>query len=267
MSFTMLLRAELKLVYAELFRRKSALISMIIYPYLFAGFVLFIGYSFGSAEAFSRRVGADPALFMITSSFMLMSLLTVVDDILWRPLSDRWIGTLPYIIASPVNKVKLFIAIPIPRLTILLLMGATSVLPIYVYFGGAAGAIGALAVIALTAAGSITMAPLGILISGVIHTYASGWRALNIVSPVLLILVGAYYPRYLMPIIARYLSYLIPASHVVEFVQRMLMGLLGPDSNLLLLASLAAALIYLRGGVTALRHWESRVRISGVKSD
>lgn len=267
MSFALLLRAELKLVYAELFRRKSALISTILYPYLFAGFVLFIGYSFGSAEVFSRKVGSDPALFMITSSFTLMSLLAVVDDILWRPLSDRWIGTLPYIIASPVNRVKLFMAIPIPRLTALLLMGATSVLPLYTYFAGATGAMGALVVIALTAAGSMAMAPFGILLSGVIHTYASGWRALNIVRPIILILVGAYYPRYLMPLIARCLSYLIPASHVVEFVQRMLANALGPDSYLLLAASLATALIYLRGGSTALGRWERRVRSSGVKGD
>ncbi|MEM3346553.1 MAG: ABC transporter permease, partial [Desulfurococcaceae archaeon] len=136
MSFIDLLRAEYHLVYGEVFRRKQALLAVVIYPYLFTAFMLFLGYAGGSPRAFVERVGVEPAVYLVTANYMLVSILASVDDLLWRPLMDSRLGTFVYIMVSPVNRLKLFFAVPIPRLTLVIITGSTSVFPVYFYYYG-----------------------------------------------------------------------------------------------------------------------------------
>ncbi|RLG80170.1 MAG: ABC transporter permease [Thermoprotei archaeon] len=266
MSFYSILRAEYKLVYSEMIRRRSALIAMILYPYLFAGFTLFFGYTMGSAEIFSRRIGVDPVIFMITASYTVMSVLASVDDVLWRPLSDTFIGTLPYIIASPVSRLKLYLAIPIPRLTALIVMGFTSIIPVYTAYYGLEGLLSGLVVMGLITLGCLTMITLAMVIAGLVHTIGESWRVLNIVRPLVMILLGAYYPRIYMPLIGYVLSSLIPSSHIVEVIHNMLRGEL---SNFYILIALAIALavLYAPGGNKSILYWEKKKVREGVKTD
>ncbi len=81
MSYLELVKAEYKLVYGELLRRKSAFISLIMYPYLFTGFTLFLGYAIGSPQSFSEKIGVDPLIYLITASYLMFSILVAVDDI------------------------------------------------------------------------------------------------------------------------------------------------------------------------------------------
>ncbi|MEM0372199.1 MAG: ABC transporter permease [Ignisphaera sp.] len=266
MSFIVLLKAEYMLVYSEIMRRKSALMAIIIYPYLFAGLTLFVGFFAGSPQSFVERVGIDPIVFMVTASYMIMAITTGVDDILWRPLSDLWIGTLIYIIASPVNKLKLFMAMPIPRLTLLLMMGFTSILPVYVAFYGLYGISLTIVVIALSAIGALVMTPLGIAISGLMHIVSDSWRILNIVRPLLFVFLGAYYPRMFMPLVLRLISYSIPSSYTVELVQRLLIGIASTDVIILLGLSIALATIYVPLGRRSIRYWEKKKVKEGVKA-
>ncbi len=265
MKFYTILKAEFKLIYGEILRRKSALIATIIYPYLFAGFTLFFGYSIGSPQLFIERVGVEPIIFMITASNIVMSIITIVDDVLWRPLHNMYIGTLPYIIASPINRLELFIAIPIPRLSLLLITGFTSIAPIYILYYGLNGIVLVLTIISLIAFGALTMSTLGIVIAGLIHTISDSWRVLNIVRPLIMVLLGAYYPRIFMPFAAYIVSLLIPSSHVVEAIHGIL---LGSTDNLYLLLALAIvlALIYTPGSSKSLLYWEKRKVSEGVKT-
>lgn len=265
MSFASLLKAEFKLVYGEMVRRKSAFVAMALYPYLFAGFVLFAGYAGGSPQRFVERVGVDPVPFMVTASYMIMSILTCVDDVLWRPLSDYWVGTLAYVIASPVSRLKLFLAIPIPRLVLLLLTGLAGLVPVYVVHYGLAGPPLALVVMCIAALGALTMSTLSIAVAGVVHSVGESWRVLGVVRPILLILLGAYYPRTLMPAAARALSYLIPPSHAVEAVQRILLGAADRGVAMLLAASIAMAALYAPGSWRSIRYWERRKVAEGVR--
>lgn len=261
-----LLRAEFKLVYGEMLRRKASLLTLIMYPYLFTGFVLFVGYSVGQPSYFEQRVGVNPLLFMMTSSYILMALLAVVDDILWRPLSDNWIGTLQYIIASPVNKTTLFLAIPIPRLVALLVLGLTSLVPVFTYYLGIEGLVYSASIILLTGVGALAMSTMALVIAGIIHSYASSWRTLNIVRPILLVLIGAYYPRAFMPMIARAVSYLVPASYTVEYIQLLLTRVMGPGSSILLLAMAMVSTVYLIYGKRVVKMWETRLSKHGGKA-
>ena len=243
MSYLELVKAEYKLVYGELLRRKSAFISLIMYPYLFTGFTLFLGYAIGSPQSFSEKIGVDPLIYLITASYLMFSILVAIGDILWRPLNDLWVGTLPYIIASPVNRVKLYFAIPLPRLTGVIIMGSTSIAPVYLWFYGLSGLIVSFIVIGLSILGGLLMITFAITTAGLIHSMSESWRVLNIVRPILMILLGIYYPRFLMPLSGYILSSIIPSSHVVEAVQRILMG--GYNNlHVLLVIAIVLALLY-----------------------
>lgn len=265
MSYLDILKAEYRLVYSEVFRRKAALVSMIMYPYIFTAFTLFIGFAVGSPRAFTERVGIDPVIYMITASYMLMSILNSVDDLLWRPLFDTFIGTLIYIIASPVNRLKLYSAIPIPRMTILLLMGFTSVIPVYTLYYGFQGLILGLTIMSVVIIGCLVMIPFAIVIASSVHRVGESWRILNIVRPLVMVMLGVYYPRIYMPIAGYVVSSLIPSSHVIEVVQRILGGMQG---NLFVLFALAfvLALLYTPMGHVTLRAWEFKKVKEGVKT-
>lgn len=264
MSLTDLLVAEYRLVYGELFRRKSAIVTMIMYPYIFAGFTVFIGYAYGNPRYFVERIGVDPVVFMITASYMLMALMNTVDELFWRPLGDQWMGTLPYIIATPVSRLKRYFAIPIPRLTLLLITGSTSVIPIHVYYNGFTGLTTGLLIIVLTAIGALISIGFAMIVTGLIHRVGESWRALSIVRPVIMILIGAYFPRKYMFTIARYMSYLIPASHIVEIIQGLMSGLETPLYILLSLA-IALSIIYAPLGSRTIKMWEEKKVREGVK--
>jgi len=264
MGFIDILRVEYKLVYAEIMRRKSMFLAIILYPYLFTGFTLFIGYSFGSANVFIEKIGVDPVIFMITAGYIILSMLAVLDDILWKPLNDQWIGVLPYIIASPVNRLVLFTTIPLPRLTILILLASTSIMPIYTIYYGINGLLTSLLVMGLTALGSLLMVTPAMIITGLIHSIGESWRVLNIVRPLIMILIGAYYPRFYMPIMGQVLSYLLPSSHVVEVIQRIIIDIPG-NYYLLLAIAFTLALIYAPGGERSIVYWERKKVREGVK--
>ncbi|MEM3927208.1 MAG: ABC transporter permease [Desulfurococcaceae archaeon] len=265
MSFRELVLAEYKLVYGELFRRKSALVAIIMYPYLFTAFTLFIGFAGGSREIFIERTGVDPVIFMLTASYTVMSMLSSVDDVLWRPLNDMFIGTLPYVIASPVNRLKLYFAIPLPRLTVLLIMGFTSLIPVYTFYYGLHGLAMGLLVIGIIVLGCLVTIPLAIALAGLVHSIGESWRVLNIVRPLLMILLGAYYPRVYMPFAGYLLSYMIPPSHVIEALQRILSGIY-TGTYVLLVISILTSLMYLPVSGHSLRHWERKKVIEGVKT-
>lgn len=264
MSLIDVLSAEYKLVYGELFRRRSAIITMILYPYLFAGFTVFIGYTYGNPSYFIEKTGVDPVLFMITASYILMALLSTVDELFWRPLGDQWMGTLPYIIATPVSRWKYYFSIPIPRLTILLVTGLTSIVPVHTYYNGFNGFLTGLSIMILTAIGAVISVGFAMLITGLIHRVGESWRTLNIVRPLLMILIGAYLPRKYMFIVARYISYLIPASNIVEIIQG-LMGRIETPIYVLLALAIALSILYMPIGSKSMVFWEKKKVREGVR--
>lgn len=264
MGFLEVVRAEYKLTYAEAFRRKSALVAFIVYPYLFAGFTLFFGYAVGSPQEFEARLGVNPVIYMVTASYLVLSLLVSVDDVLWRPLAAQLDGTLPYIIASPVSRVEYYLAIPLPRLTAAVLMGFTSIAPVYTLFYGFSGLLLSLLVTSLSMLGGLLMALPAMAIAGAVHRIAESWRVLNIVRPLMMILTGAFYPRFYIPLLGYIVSMAIPASYIVELVQRLLSSFHRAEYYLVVLA-LVVALLYTPLGYKSIQLWERKKVSEGVQ--
>ena len=104
MTFRELLKAEAIFVYADIFRRKAVLFTYIAFPYILTMFIVLIGSSVGSYQAFKERLGTDPIPFFLTASYLMMSVLVVSDDVLWKPIHDKMMGTLPYILVTHVSK-------------------------------------------------------------------------------------------------------------------------------------------------------------------
>ncbi|MEM4718404.1 MAG: ABC transporter permease [Desulfurococcaceae archaeon] len=265
MSYLDVLRAEYRLIYGELVRRKSALLAVIAYPYIFTLFILTIGSATGSLEVFATRVGVNPVIYMITGSYLLLTILTSIDDLLWRSIYDTNIGTMIYIMASPVNKLVLYSSIPIPRLTIVVLIGFTSLIPVYVYINGLKGITISILVMAMSIIGCLVMIPFAVLLASSIHRISDSWRILGVVRPVIMILLGVYYPRIYLPFAGYLIGSLIPPSHVVEIIQRMLIGMHG-NTIFLVTASLLLALIYYPLAEMSLRRWEKAKVREGVKT-
>ncbi|ADI31866.1 hypothetical protein [Staphylothermus hellenicus] len=267
MSLTDLILAEMKFVYGDIIRRKSVLLMFIAFPYVLTLFIVLIGYSVGNRQVFVEKIGVDPEIFFLTSGFLLMSILGVSDDLLWRPNFDRWMGTLPYLILSPVPRLYRYIAIPIPRLILVVITGLTSVIPVYIYFYGLEGLWSGLAVILLAAIAAILFTTPIMIIMGLV--YGSGgehWRIINIIRPLLLILLGAYYPRYMMPLAGLIFSYMIPSSHIVEIVQRMLTHTLELSYALTLIGiGTALFILYAPLGVRSINYWETKKLKEGVR--
>lgn len=269
MGLLTLLKAEFTFVYAEVLRRKTILMMFIVYPYLITLFIMLVGTSLGSPQVFIEKVGIDPVPFFIVSSFVLVSVLGVVDDVLWRPIFDEWMGTLPYVISSPTSRVIHYIAIPIPRLALVILSGSASIFPVLTYYYGIPGLLKAAGVLGLALLSSLLLTTLAMVIAGLVFTLAGeSWRILNIVRPCLLILLGAFYPRYMMPFTAQVISWLVPSSHTVELLQRLLIGLSTEATYVLMLlgVAIALALVYTPLGDRSIKRWERKKLAEGVST-
>ncbi len=267
-SFYNVLWAESYALFVEIFRRKSTLIMMSIYPYMLMIFIIIIGYSVGSRQVFIQRLGVAPEVFFLASGYLLMAVLGSSDDLLWRPLYDDWLGITPYIFIGPFPRLYRFLAMPIPRIVIALITGFTSLTPLMIYYYGLQGLWESLAVIIMTIIATFVFVPFIMLIMGLIYSFGEHWRIINILRPFLLILLGVYYPRFLMPLGAYIASSLVPSSLVVEAVQRLLIGNLNMSMGLMLLgAAVGLFIAYAPAGIYSVAMWEKGKLRKGVKTE
>lgn len=263
-----LVRAEMMLVYADFFRRKSVVIMYLAWPYMMTAFMLMFGYAVGSPQAFVERVGVDPPLFLITGSYLLYSTMAVVDDVMWRPIFDENLGTLPYIISSPTKIISHYISIPVPRFTLSLTLGAITLFPVLVVYRGISGVLIGLVVVFVSMVSVAVFIPLATALGlGLYTAGGENWRAISFLRPLLLMLMGVYYPRWLMSLPLYLVSSLLPPAHCVEVVQKIVVGL-AETYNITIPLALAVTLglLYSPGMLRATRAWESGKLREGVKT-
>ncbi len=266
-NFKQLVNVEMRFVYADVFRRRSLLLMLILWPYMLTGFVLIVGNVAGSPQAFASRVGVDPAPFFIVSSFILISTFSTLDDIMWKPIFDEEVGTLPYIISSPVNRLMYYIAIPIPRLILSMVVGLTSVVPVLTLYWGFKGFVTSALVLLLGVFSALTFSPLATAVAMATYTYGGeSWRLINVLRPLLMVLVGVYYPRWFMPMAMYVATAFIPPSNSVELIQRLLAGVATVEKSLTLLGvATALAVAYLPLTNFSILSWERSKLKKGVK--
>ena len=260
-----LIRAEALLFYAEVLRRKSILVTFSLFPYLLTLLILLIGSSAGSFNAFESKVGISPVPFFISSSFVLMVVLGVSDEILWRPIYNEEMGTSPYVVSSPSNPILRSLAIPIPRLSLTLVLGSTSILPVLLYYFGSGFLLESISIMGLAALSGLALSSLAIAISGLATLWGESWRIIQVIRPLLFIFLGVFYPKHVMPTFARLISSLIPSSHTIEAIQTVLLG----GSNILVSIGIGVALFmfYLPIGQKSLSIWErKKLRSGGIRT-
>ncbi len=267
MGLLQVVRAEMRFVYADILRRKGVLAILIAWPYMLTAFVVIVGSSMGSPQLFAQRVGVDPVPFFIVSSFVLLSTLSVIDDIMWKPIHDELMGTLPYILSSPVNRVLYYASLPIPRLLLAVLIGSTSLVPVLTLYWGLHGFELSLAIAALGIVSALLFTPTAIVIAMALYVAGGeSWRLINIVRPILMILIGAFYPRWLMPLAGYVLSSLLPPSHCVEVIQRLLTATARVSTVLTLMGiATALAMAYLPASARSVAAWERKKLVEGVR--
>ncbi|MEM1604383.1 MAG: ABC transporter permease [Zestosphaera sp.] len=270
MSVFSLIKSEMLLVYGELIRRKQALFTYVAYPYIMTFFIIFVGSSVGSLENFEARVGSNPFLFFITASFNFLVILGIVDDVLWSPIYDDNIGTLPYVLSSTTPWFLRLLIIPIPRLVLTVILGFTSLVPLFTYLEGLEGLLTSLLLMGLAGLAGLLLSTFAILVAcSISMLMGESWRLLNIVRPLMMILLGVFYPRVLMPLAVRVISYLLPSSHVVDLTLYTLVGKGTPEvlTVLTLLgASTALAVAYGPLSYSSTKSLETKKLREGVKT-
>lgn len=263
-----LVRAEMLLVYADLFRRKSLLIMYFLWPYMLTGFILMFGYLAGSPHAFIEKVSVEPPIFIAVGSYLVFSTLSVIDDIMWRPIYDENLGTLPYIVASPTKMSIHYISIPIPRFVVSAIMGAAALFPILVIYRGLEGFLMSLIIVLLSLLSVAVFVPLATALGlGLYIAGGENWRAINFLRPLLLIMMGVYYPRWLMSLPLYITTSLLPPAHCVEVVQRIVVGLAEVHRlSILLTLAVVLGILYNPAMLRAAKIWEVKKLGEGVKT-
>ncbi len=260
------LRAEFLLVLSDIIRRKVLIALFIAYPYILALFIVLIGSSIGSYNAFKVKLGIDPLLFFIIASYLMMTVLSVIDEVLWRPVHDSMVGTASYIMIAPISKVIFYSLVPLPRLILSTLIGASSVLPVSILFYGFRGVTITGLVTALALVSSLLLLTFSTLLLGTFYyLLGENWRLLNILRPILLIVTGVYYPRFLMPLALKILSSLLPSSNTIELLYRSLLGIHTEAMYALTLVGIAIALTlaYLPLSSITISLWERKNLVRG----
>ena len=262
-----ILWAEWMAFYKDLTRRKSLIVSFIVYPYILTLLFVIMGLAVGGLTSFSQRFHVSAITFFLTMSYLMLTVLIGADMIMQRPSSDMWAGTLPYILTSPAPRILRYLAVALPMLAPFIVQGIICLTPVYVYYYGVEGAVLALLVVFLSVLAGLFMVPIAMVTMGLAYMVSEeGWRIINIARPLLLILIGVYYPRYLLPLVFRVATMVIPSSSIVEIIQYMLTNNLTMSLAGILLGVATASFILLLpiGGKTVTR-WEERLRFKGVK--
>ena len=91
------------------------LFSYLVWLYIMVALLLSLGSLFGSIEIYSERIGvSSPILFLLSSTVVAMSSLSIIFSVMGFVIENRWIGTLPYIMLTPSKTPIIFIAAGLP---------------------------------------------------------------------------------------------------------------------------------------------------------
>jgi len=124
------------------------LFSYLVWLYIMVALLLSLGSLFGSIEIYSERIGvSSPILFLLSSTVVAMSSLSIIFSVMGFVIENRWIGTLPYIMLTPSKTPIIFIAAGLPDAIMSPLITMAAIIPAAIYFEGVLGGIRILAVL------------------------------------------------------------------------------------------------------------------------
>jgi ABC-2 type transport system permease protein len=241
---------------------------MFLWPYLMVGMLLAIGLIFGSLEEYASRMKvSSPGLFLLSASTVAMSSLGIIDAVAGFALYNRWLGTLNYIVLSPMRTTLIFLAAGLPESLLTMMITVTSIAPAAIYLEGLMGGIKLLLVLAVMLAGMLPLLGLSVLAASLLLIVKEETNIINSIVPFTLLVSGVFYPVEILPSLLQAASRVVPVTYVVE-AARMVSGFRGPEgaSLIAVLYSLALlALAYNSVAAAALRGAEHRLRLRGME--
>lgn len=241
-------------------------ISMFIWPYIMVGMIFALGTMYGSIEEYKYKLKvADPALYLLSSSVVAMSSIVIVESVAGFALFNRWLGTLPYILLSPVKTPIILLVAGLPDSLLSPLLTVASVIPAAVYFEGWLGAGKALIVLLFIYLGMLPMLGFATLVGSVVLIVKEESNILNSLTPFILLVAGVFYPVEVLPVILQYISKIIPVTYVIEATKIVATYALPEGMMIFTLMYLIACmtLAYNLLALTAIRKSEVSVKKSG----
>jgi ABC-2 type transport system permease protein len=176
---------------------------------------------------------------------------------------DKWQGTLPLVLATPAERLPLFIG----RAMIHMFDGLVSVVFSFIFAAFLFGVsfantdLFALAVVLLLTA--LTMAGFGLMVGGLAFYFRNPIVFANIFTFVLLVFCGVNFPVSDLPAGIQFISYLIPLTYGVQAGREVIAGSTLADASPLIEQMLFAGLVAYALGYFFFRTFENSVRKNG----
>ena len=265
-SWTDVFRAQL---YSTIYWYKNnrlLFLAMFVWPYLMVGLIFALGVMYGSIEEYSRKLEiADPVLYLLASSVVAMSSISIIDAVAGFALYNRWLGTLPYIFLSPVRTPIILIVAGLPESLLSPLITIIAIIPATVYFEGMLGAGKALLVFLFIVAGMVPMLGFASLVASLILVIKEESNVLSSLVPFTLLVAGVFYPIEILPVVLQAISTVVPVTYVVEATKLVATYQLpGAGAVLVIMYSIGAlAVVYNMLAFAAIRRSERAVKSVG----
>lgn len=201
----------------ELMNNKLFMFFMLFWPYLTAFFLFAIGSILGSLEEYSKNMGiANPILYILASSSIMLSSISIIDNVAGELLRHKWIGTLPYIISSPPRFIVYAIAGPIPSTLLSSFIMIAVVLPAVIFIEGFFGGVKLFIVLILIYLGMIPLIGLAVVTGGLSLVAGEDSNIASFLTPFILLVSGVFYPQTILPYILQLIGRIFPLVYIVE---------------------------------------------------
>ncbi len=240
--------------------------TMFVWPYLLAGGMLLIGTAFGSLETFSENVGvANPVVYMIAASGVVMSSLVIVDSVANFVVNARWVGTLPYLLLTPASYPLLLLLLPLPDALMGSMSGLIAALPGAVIVEGLMGAVRIGIILLFVYLGMLPLVGLSVVIASATLIVKTDENIASFLTPLMTLVSGVFYPVTILPPVLQALAKAIPVTYVVQ-AAKFAASFTTPEATPFLLAAgslTALALGYNGAAAIIIRGIEWAVKKSG----
>ena len=211
------MRADFYAYVRELLNNKGFMFFMLFWPYMMALFMFGLGTMLGSLEAYSENMGvANPVLYILASSSVMLSSISIVDNVAGTLLRHKWLGTLPYIVSSPPRLVVYAISAPIPSTLLSSFISVTVILPAVLAIEGFMGGLKLFIVLMLIYLGMIPLIGIAILAGGLSLVAGEESNVASFLTPFILLVSGVFYPQTILPYILQVISRAFPLVYIVE---------------------------------------------------
>jgi len=224
---------------------------MLFWPYMMAFFLFGLGSILGSIEEYKIRMEiANPILYILASSSIMVSSISIIDNVAGELLRHRWIGTLPYVISSPPRFMVYAVAGPIPATMLSSFISLSSILPAALYFEGLIGGIKIFVVLCYIYLAMIPLIGIAVIIGGLSLIAGEEANVAGFLTPFILLVSGVFYPQTILPFILQLIGRCLPLAYVVDATKLLATYTVPPLNALLTIAGFLIGMSIIYNGVS-----------------